>query len=164
VWLALWNGHDPIIKERLFGLTNEQGNHADVKELYFYLDGTPTHSYMKMLYKYPPKAYPYQDLIDENRRRGADQPEYEILDTGVFDDKRYFDILVLYGKHTPDDIVMSVTVDNRADQRAALHVLPQFWARNRWQWSGKPGKPSLTRSPAQGTACTSSPAIPRSKR
>src|SRR6202790_1328550 len=148
VSLALWNGHDPIIKERLFGLTNEQGNHGeDVKELYFYLDGTPTHSYMKMLYKYPHDAYPYQDLIDENLRRGADQPEYEILDTGVFDDSRYFDVCVEYAKHTPDDIVMRVTVENRADQRAALHVLPQFWARNRWAWSGKPGKPSLTLEP-----------------
>lgn len=148
VSLALWNGHDPIIKERLFGLTNEQGNHGeDVKELYFYLDGTPTHSYMKMLYKYPHDAYPYQDLIDENLRRGAEQPEYEILDTGVFDDNRYFDVCVEYAKHTPDDIVMRVSVENRADQRAALHVLPQFWARNRWAWSGKPGKPSLKLEP-----------------
>jgi hypothetical protein len=144
VSLALWNGHDPIIKERLFGLTNEQGNHGeDVKELYFYLDGTPTHSYMKMLYKYPHAAYPYQDLIDENLRRGADKPEYEILDTGVFDDNRYFDVCVEYAKHTPDDITMRVSVENRGDQCAALHVLPQFWARNRWAWSGKPGKPSL---------------------
>ena len=148
VSLALWNGHDPIIKERLFGLTNEQGNHGeDVKELYFYLDGTPTHSYMKMLYRYPHYAFPYQDLIDENRRRGADQPEYEILDTGVFDDNRYFDVCIEYAKHTPDDIVMRVTVENRADHRAALHVLPQFWARNRWAWSGKPGKPSLKLEP-----------------
>jgi hypothetical protein len=145
VSLALWNGRDPIIKERLFGLTNAQGNHGeDVKELYFYLDGTPTHSYMKMLYKYPHDAYPYQDLIDENARRGPDQPEYEILDTGVFDDDRYFDVWVEYAKHTPDDIVMRVTVDNRSTRRATLHALPQFWARNRWAWSGKPGKPSLT--------------------
>ncbi|SEJ35150.1 MGH1-like glycoside hydrolase domain-containing protein [Paraburkholderia diazotrophica] len=146
--LALWNGHDSIIKERLFGLTNAQGNHGeDVKELYFYLDGTPTHSYMKMLYKYPHDAYPYQDLIDENARRGADQPEYEILDTGVFDDNRYFDVFVEYAKHTPDDIVMRVTVENRASRRAALHVLPQFWARNRWAWSSKSGKPSLVLQP-----------------
>jgi hypothetical protein len=145
VSLALWNGRDPIIKERLFGLANEEGNHGeDVKELYFYLDGTPTHSYMRMLYKYPHAAYPYADLIDENRRRGADQPEYEILDTGVFDDNRFFDVYVEYAKHTPDDIVMRVTIENRADQAATLHVLPQFWARNRWAWSGKPGKPSLT--------------------
>jgi hypothetical protein len=145
VSLALWNGRDPIIKERLFGLANEEGNHGeDVKELYFYLDGTPTHSYMRMLYKYPQAAYPYEDLIAENERRGADQPEYEILDTGVFDDNRFFDVYVEYAKHTPDDIVMRVTIENRADQTATLHVLPQFWARNRWSWSGKPGKPSLT--------------------
>ncbi|MGF6820617.1 hypothetical protein OKW33_007511 [Paraburkholderia atlantica] len=149
VSLALWNGRDPILKERLFGLTNAQGNHGeDVKELYFYVDGTPTHSYMKMLYKYPHDAYPYQDLVDENGRRGADQPEYEILDTGVFDNNRYFDVWVEYAKHTPDDIVMRVTVENRADQHAPLHVLPLFWARNRWAWSGKPGRPSLTLEPA----------------
>ncbi|SAL35873.1 Mannosyl oligosaccharide glucosidase [Caballeronia arvi] len=145
VSLALWNGRDPIIKERLFGLTNEQGNHGeDVKELYFYLDGTPTHSYMKMLYKYPHDAYPYQQLIDENRRRGPELPEYEVLDTGVFDENRYFDVCVEYAKHTPDDIVMRVTVENRADQSATLDVLPQLWARNRWSWSSKWGKPSLT--------------------
>ena len=143
--LALWNGRDPIIKERLFGLTNEQGNHGeDVKELYFYLDGTPTHSYMKMLYKYPHDAYPYQQLIDENRRRGPALPEYEVLDTGVFDGDRYFDVCVEYAKHTPDDIVMRVTIENRANEAATLHVLPQFWARNRWSWSSKWGKPSLT--------------------
>jgi hypothetical protein len=145
VSLALWNGLDPIIKERLFGLANEEGNHGeDVKELYFYLDGTPTHSYMRMLYKYPHAAYPYEDLIAENKRRGADQAEYEILDTGVFDDNRFFDVYVEYAKHTPDDVVMRVTIENRADQAATLHVMPQFWARNRWAWSGKPGKPSLT--------------------
>jgi hypothetical protein len=151
VSLALWNARDPIIKERLFGLNNLEGNHGeDVKELYFYLDGTPTHSYMRMLYKYPHDAYPYKDLVEENKRRGADQPEYEILDTGVFDDNRYFDVYVEYAKRTPDDIVMRVTVENRADQRAALHVLPQFWARNRWAWSGKSGKPSLTLMPGEG--------------
>lgn len=147
VSLALWNGHDPIIKERLFGLNNEEGNHGeDVKELYFYLDGTPTHSYMRMLYKYPHAAYPYQDLVDENRRRGADQPEYEILDTGVFDDDRYFDVYVEYAKHTPDDIAMRVTIENRADVSASLHVLPHFWARNRWAWSTKHSKAALTLS------------------
>jgi hypothetical protein len=143
--LALWNGRDAILKERLFGLTNAEGNHGeDVKELYFYVDGTPTHSYMKMLYKYPHAAFPYQDLLDENARRDASEPEYEILDTGVFDDDRYFDVWIEYAKHTPDDVVMRVTVENRANVPAALHVLPQFWARNRWTWSGKPGKPSLT--------------------
>ncbi|MDR5823938.1 MGH1-like glycoside hydrolase domain-containing protein [Caballeronia sp. LZ043] len=150
--LALWNGRDPILKERLFGLTNEQGNHGeDVKELYFYVDGTPTHSYMKMLYKYPHDAFPYQDLIDENRRRGADQPEYEVLDTGVFDADRYFDVWVEYAKHTADDIVMRVTIENRANEAATLHVLPQFWARNRWAWSTRHGKPSLTLHGNAGT-------------
>lgn len=144
--LALWNERDPILKERLFGLTNEQGNHGeDVKELYFYLDGTPTHSYMRMLYKYPICPYPYGDLVEENARRGPEQAEYEILDTGVFDDNCYFDVHVEYAKNTPDDIVMRITVENRADQAAALHVLPQVWARNTWSWDGLDDKPSLTR-------------------
>ncbi|WP_250474008.1 glucosidase [Caballeronia sp. GAFFF1] len=144
VSLALWNGRDPILKERLFGLTNQQGNHGeDVKELYFYLDGTPTHSYMRMLYKYPHAAFPYADLVDENARRGADVPEYEVLDTGVFDDERYFDVQVEYAKHTPDDIVMRVTVGNRAAYPATLDVLPQIWARNTWSWKPTPAKPSL---------------------
>ncbi|PMS37881.1 hypothetical protein B0G57_101463 [Trinickia symbiotica] len=151
VSLALWNGHDPIIKERLFGLNNAEGNHGeDVKELYFYLDGTPTHSYMRMLYKYPHGAYPYDDLVKENQRRGADQPEYEVLDTGVFDDDRYFDVYVEYAKRTPDDVAMRVTVENRGAQPAALHLLLQFWARNRWAWSGKGGKPTLTLEPQEG--------------
>ncbi|HEY3598031.1 MAG TPA: glucosidase [Paraburkholderia sp.] len=147
VSLALWNRRDPILKERLFGLTNAQGNHGeDVKELYFYLDGTPTHSYMRMLYKYPHAAYPYADLVDENARRGADVPEYEVLDTGVFDDLCYFDVTVEYAKHTPDDIVMRVTVENRADEAASLDLLPQIWARNKWSWKGLDEKPSLTRT------------------
>ncbi|WP_240766404.1 MGH1-like glycoside hydrolase domain-containing protein [Paraburkholderia flava] len=147
VSLALWNRRDPILKERLFGLTNSQGNHGeDVKELYFYVDGTPTHSYMRMLYKYPHAAFPYDDLIQENARRGADMPEYEILDTGVFDDDRYFDVQVEYAKHTPEDIVMRVTVENRADEAASIDVLPQIWARNKWSWKGLKNKPSLTKS------------------
>jgi hypothetical protein len=150
VSLALWNGQDAILKERLFGLTNAQGNHGeDVKELYFYLDGTPTHSYMRMLYKYPHSAFPYSDLVQENARRGADMPEYEVLDTGVFDDNRYFDVTVEYAKHTADDIVMRVTVENRADQAASLDVLPQIWARNKWAWKGLTDKPSLTKCNAQ---------------
>ncbi|VXC72964.1 Glucosidase [Burkholderia sp. 8Y] len=149
--LALWNGRDPILKERLFGLTNQQGNHGeDVKELYFYVDGTPTHSYMRMLYKYPHTAFPYADLVDENARRGADVPEYEVLDTGVFDDERYFDVQVEYAKHTPDDIVMRVTVENRAAYPAALDVLPQIWARNTWSWKPTPAKPSLALQTARG--------------
>ncbi|MFC0397604.1 MGH1-like glycoside hydrolase domain-containing protein [Paraburkholderia rhizosphaerae] len=144
VSLALWNRHDPIIKERLFGLTNSQGNHGeDVKELYFYQDGTPTHSYMRMLYKYPHAAYPYADLVEENARRGADLPEYEVLDTGVFDHSRYFDVTVEYAKHTHEDIVMRVTVENRGDVAASLDVLPQIWARNKWSWKGLEDKPSL---------------------
>jgi hypothetical protein len=149
VSLALWNGHDAILKERLFGLTNAQGNHGeDVKELYFYLDGTPTHSYMRMLYKYPHSAFPYDDLILENARRGAQMPEYEVLDTGVFDDERYFDVQVEYAKHTADDILMRITIENRADQAASLDVLPQIWARNKWSWKGLTDKPSLARSPS----------------
>ncbi|SPB12825.1 hypothetical protein NOV72_00130 [Caballeronia novacaledonica] len=151
VSLALWNGCDPIIKERLFGLTNQEGNHGeDVKELYFYVDGTPTHSYMRMLYKYPHAAFPYADLVDENARRGADMPEYEVLDTGVFDDERYFDVQVEYAKHTADDIVMRVTIENRGDVSAALDVLPQIWARNTWSWKPTPVKPSLKVETVQG--------------
>ncbi len=144
--LALWNGRDPIIKERLFGLNNDEGNHGeDVKELYFYLDGTPTHSYMRMMYRYPQAAFPYADLLAENARRGPDQVEYEILDTGVFDDQRYFDVYVEYAKYTHDDITMRVTVHNRAAESAELHLLPQFWARNTWSWDGDTDKPSLRR-------------------
>jgi hypothetical protein len=143
--VALWNGRDPIIKERLFGLGNAEGNHGeDVKELYFYLDGTPTHSYMRMLYKYPQAAFPYSDLVDENARRGTDQPEYEILDTGVFDDNRYFDVQIEYAKGDPDDIAMRVTVENRANEQASLDVLLQIWSRNTWSWWPAQPKPSLT--------------------
>jgi hypothetical protein len=135
---------DPILKERLFGLTNAQGNHGeDVKELYFYVDGTPTHSYMRMLYKYPHAAFPYEDLVAENGRRGADMPEYEVLDTGVFEDNAYFDVHVEYAKNTPEDIVMRVTVENRGDRAASLDLLPQIWARNTWSWQPSK-KPSLT--------------------
>jgi hypothetical protein len=144
VSLALWNGRDAIIKERLFGLTNAQGNHGeDVKELYFYLDGTPTHSYMKMLYKYPHAAFPYDELVAENGRRRMDEPEYEVLDTGVFDDNAYFDVQVEYAKNTPEDIVMRVTVENRGNCASELDVLPQFWARNTWSWTPSP-KPRIT--------------------
>lgn len=161
--LALWNGLDPILKERLFGLTNQEGNHGeDVKELYFYLDSTPTHSYMRMLYKYPQAAFPYQDLIDENARRGVGLPEYEILDTGAFDDERYFDVQIEYAKHTPEDIAMRVTVENRAGQHASIDVLPQIWARNTWSWKAT-SKPSLTLVSSAG-ASTSSPTVARTSR
>jgi hypothetical protein len=138
--LGLWNGRDQILKERMFGLTNAQGNHGeDVKELYYYLDGTPTHSYMRMLYKYPQAAFPYEALIAENARRGLDEPEYELLDTGVFDEDRYFDVTVEYAKASPGDILIRITIDNRGPDAAGLHVLPQLWARNTWDW--RPGIP-----------------------
>ncbi len=144
--LALWNGRDPILKERLFGLTNSEGNHGeDVKELYYFLDATPTHSYLKMLYKYPQREFPYAAIVEENRRRGKDQPEYELLDTGVFDDDRYFDVFVEYAKSGPEDILMRITAHNRGPEAAALHLLPQLVFRNTWSW-GKRGagpKPEL---------------------
>ncbi len=142
--LALWNGKDPILKERLFGLTNQEGNHGeDVKELYYYLDGTPTHSYMRMLYKYPHAAFPYAQLLEENRRRGRDQPEFELIDTGVFAEERYFDVEIEYAKADPDDILMQITVHNRAREAASLHVLPQLWARNIWSWKADSMRPRL---------------------
>ncbi len=134
--LALWNGRDPILKERLFGLTNAEGNHGeDVKELYYYLDATPTHSYLKFLYKYPQAEFPYARLVEENRRRGEDQPEFELLDTGVFDADRYFDVFVEYAKASPDDILMLVTVHNRGPDVAKLSLLPQLCFRNTWSWN-----------------------------
>ncbi len=142
--LALWNGRDPILKERLYGLTNREGNHGeDVKELYYYLDGTPTHSYLKMLYKYPQGEFPYDRLVQENRARGIGQPELELIDTGAFDDNRYFDVFVEYAQGAPEDILMRVTAFNRGPEPATLHLLPQLWFRNTWSW--KPGgvKPEL---------------------
>src|SRR5262245_53831442 len=123
--LALWNGQDPILKERLFGLTNSEGNHGeDVKEYYFYLDSTPTHSYMKYLYKYPQRAFPYSDLVTTNRGRSRLELEYELLDTGVFDDNRYFDVFVEYAKDSAEDLLIQITISNRAPVAATLHVLP----------------------------------------
>ena len=142
--VALWNGQDPILKERLFGLTNAQGNHGeDVKELYYYSDGLPSHAYMRMLYKYPQTAFPYTSLVEENRRRGYDKPEYELIDTGAFGDGRYFDVTIEYAKAAADDILMRVTVNNRGAQPASLDVLPQLWARNIWSWSTGAERPSL---------------------
>lgn len=139
--LALWNGHDPILKERLFGLTGTEGNHGeDVKEVYFYLDSTPTHSYMKMLYKYPQAAFPYADLVEENRRRGYQDYEYELLDTGVFAEDRYFDVLVEYAKADQNDLLIQISVTNRGPEAAPLHLLPTLWYRNTWQW-GYPNGP-----------------------
>ena len=129
--LALWNQRDPILKERMFGLTNGEGNHGeDVKELYYYLDATPSHSYLKMLYKYPQAEFPYARLGDENRRRGIGAPEYELIDTGVFDDDRYFDVTVEYAQAAPDDVLMRITADNRGADIACIHILPQLWFRN----------------------------------
>jgi hypothetical protein len=147
--LALWNGKDPILKERLFGLTNSEGNHGeDVKEYYFYLDSTPTHSYMKYLYKYPQAAYPYADIVDTNRRRTRDEREYELLDTGVFKDDRYFDIFVEYAKASPEDILVKITAANRGPEAAELHLLPTLWFRNDWSlWIAEsyraPQKPNI---------------------
>jgi hypothetical protein len=142
--LTLWNGRDPILKERLFGLTNGEGNHGeDVKEYYFYLDSTPTHSYMKYLYKYPQAAYPYVDLVESNRRRGKLDPEYELLDTGVFDQNRYFDVFVEYAKAASEDILARISIHNRGPEAASLHVLPTLWFRNTWSWPGGGSRPVL---------------------
>ena len=142
--LALWNGQDPILKERLFGLTNAEGNHGeDVKECYYYVDATPTASYSKMLYKYPQAAFPYQDLITTNRGRGRSEPEYELLDTGIFDDNRYFDVVVEYAKAAPEDLLMQVTVHNRGSDDAEIHVLPSLWFRHTWTWGGGAPRPEL---------------------
>jgi hypothetical protein len=147
--VALWNGRDPILKERLFGLTGSQGNHGeDAKESYFYLDSTPTHSYMRALYKYPQAEFPYARLLDENRQRGLEAPEFELSDAGVFDEDRYFDVFAEYGKNSPNDILIRITVWNRGPERARLHLLPTLWFRNTWSWGPifdeVTAKPSLT--------------------
>ncbi|SAL67306.1 MGH1-like glycoside hydrolase domain-containing protein [Caballeronia humi] len=142
--LALWNERDPILKERLFGLTNSEGNHGeDVKEYYFYLDSTPTHSYMKYLYKYPQREYPYRDLIETNRNRSREEFEYELLDTGAFADDRYFDVFMEYAKSAPDDILVRISVHNRGPEAARLQVLPTLWFRNTWSWRDDTRKPTL---------------------
>ena len=140
--LALWNGKDPILKERLFGLTNSEGNHGeDVKEYYFYIDSTPTHSYMKYLYKYPQAAFPYADLVETNGRRSRNEFEYELLDTGVFDEDRYFDVFVEYAKAAPEDILVKITSINRGPDAAELHLLPTLWFRNDWaSWIAEPSR------------------------
>ncbi len=140
--LAMWNGRDPILKERLFGLTGNEGNHGeDVKEYYFYLDSTPTHSYMKFLYKYPQAEFPYTKLLEENRRRTRKDPEYELIDTGVFEGERYFDVVIEYAKATPEDILVRISATNRGAEPATLHLLPTLWFRNTWSWDGNPVKP-----------------------
>jgi hypothetical protein len=149
--LALWNGKDPILKERLFGLTNSEGNHGeDVKEYYFYVDSTPTHSYMRYLYKYPQAAYPYEDLVITNRHRTRGELEYELIDTGVFDADRYFDVVVEYAKVAPEDILVRIAIANRGPEAASLHVLPTLWFRNTWSWGGDATCPLLRQESSAG--------------
>jgi Mannosylglycerate hydrolase MGH1-like glycoside hydrolase domain len=144
--VAMWNGRDSILKERLFGLTGSEGNHGeDVKECYYYLDSTPTHSYMKYLYKYPQAAFPYGRLLEENRRRGRGLPEFELADTGVFEENRYFDVFVEYAKASSEDILIRITVANRGPDAATIHLLPSLWFRNTWSWGYDDPRPSLKR-------------------
>ncbi|WP_300172320.1 glucosidase [uncultured Nitrosomonas sp.] len=149
--LALWNGHDPVLKERLFGLTNQQGNHSeDVKEYYFYLDATPTHSYLKYLYKYPQAAYPYEDLVTTSGQRSRLEPEYELLDTGIFNENRYFDIFVEYAKADTEDLLIRITAVNRGPETASLRLLPTLWFRNTWSWESGTAKPQLSQEKNPG--------------
>jgi hypothetical protein len=142
--LALWNGRDPILKERLFGLSGNEGNHGeDVKEYYFYLDSTPTHSYMRALYKYPQGEYPYAKLVEENRRRGRVAPEFELIDTGIFDGDRYWDVEVEYAKASVDDILIRVSATNHGPEAATLHLVPTLWFRNTWSWDVGAKRPRL---------------------
>jgi hypothetical protein len=154
--IALWNGNDPILKERLFGLSNSEGNHGeDVKEYYFYLDNTPSHAYMKYLYKYPQAAFPYDDLVSTNRRRSRDEMEYELLDTGVFEGDRYFDVFVEYAKHGIDDLLVKITVYNRGPDRAELHLLPTLWFRNDWaSWLRRPAEKPVLQKVAGSTGAS----------
>jgi len=146
--LTLWNEKDPILKERIFGLTGSEGNHGeDVKEYYFYLDSTPTHSYMKYLYKYPQAEFPYARLIEENRRRGKDDPEFELIDTGIFDDDRYFDVIVEYAKASPEDLLIRISATNRGPEPARLRLLPTIWFRNTWLWQPNSPKPRMEKGP-----------------
>ena len=146
--VALWNGRDPILKERAFGLTGSEGNHGeDVKEYFYYLDSTPTQSYMKYLYKYPQAAFPYTQLVEENRRRDRDAPEFDLIDTRVFEKDRYFDVFVEYAKADPEDILIRITAINRGPDPALLHVLPIVWFRNRWSWGDNDDpRPRITQS------------------
>src|SRR5512144_1604457 len=142
--LTVWNGRDPILKERAFGLTNSEGNHGeDVKEYYFYIDSTPTHSYMKFLYKYPQREFPYRDLRETNRGRSREEMEYELLDAGAFEGDRYFDVFVEYAKEGPEDLLIRVSVHNRGPEAARLHLLPTLWFRNTWSWGEGGTKPLL---------------------
>jgi hypothetical protein len=149
--VALWNGVDATLKERLYGLSNSQGNHGeDVKEYYYYLDNTPTHSYMKYLYKYPQSAFPYEDLTQANAAHGFDDHEYELLDTGVFDEDRYYDVTVEYAKSNPDDILIRISATNRGPDPATLRILPTLWYRNVWSWYDNAVKPNLSADGTRG--------------
>src|SRR6185312_14259059 len=151
--IALWNGRDSILKERLFGLSGNEGNHGeDVKEYYYYLDSTPTHSYLKGLYKYPQAEFPYAGLVEETRRRGRGSPEYELIDTGVFNEDRYFDIFVEYAKADADDVLIRITAINRGPERAKLHLLPTVWFRNTWSWGYGNPCPEASRLDASAIA------------
>ena len=158
--IALWNGRDPILKERLFGLTNSEGNHGeDVKEYYFYLDSTPTHSYMKYLYKYPQQEFPYRDLIETNARRSREELEYELLDTGIFDEDRYFDVFVEYAKENPEDLLIRISVHNRGPEAADVYLLPTLWFRNTWSWEEGTNKPTLRQLNGGGRILASHPKL-----
>ncbi len=150
--LALWNGEDAILKERLFGVTNAEGNHGeDVKEYYYYLDSTPTHSYMKYLYKYPQNAFPYEQLVRTNRSRSREEMEFELIDTGVFDKDRYFDVFVEYAKASPDDLLIQISAVNRGPETAVLHVLPQLWFRNTWWREPGAARPEIKQAGSHGS-------------
>src|SRR5205823_13565267 len=154
------NEADAILKERLFGLTGPEGNHGeDVKEYYFYLDSTPTHSYMRALYKYPQRAFPYAELVAENRRRGKDQPEYELVDTGIFAENRYFDVEVEYAKASPTDLVIRITATNRGPEAAPLHILPTLWFRNTWAWQRTAPDPGGLRADERPLLRQSAPGV-----
>src|SRR3954467_14804495 len=149
--LALWNERDPILKEPLFGLTNSEGKHGeDVKEYYFYIDSTPTHSYMKYLYKYPQREFPYRDLVETNRSRSREEFEYELLDTGIFNDDRYFDVFVEYAKADPEDVLPGLAIHNRGPEPAPIHILPQLWFRNTWSWKKNSVRPILEHKSSGG--------------
>src|SRR5262249_27269716 len=159
--VALWNEKDPILKERMFGLTNQEGNHGeDVKEYYFFLDGTPTHSYMKMLYKYPQSAFPYDDLVRVNGQRSQTEPEFELIDAlrDTFTANRYFDVFVEYAKADPEDVLCRITAVNRGPEAAPLHILPHLWYRNTWSWEVGTGRPVI-RAAGPGAANTTHPAL-----
>ncbi|NGZ60772.1 MAG: glucosidase, partial [Nitrospira sp. LK265] len=151
--VALWNGRDPILKERVFGLAGNEGNHGeDVKECYFYLDSTPTHSYMKYLYKYPQAEFPYAKLVEENRNRRREEPEYELIDTGAFNENRYFDVVVEYAKATPEELLIRIEVTNRGPDRAELTLLPTLWFRNTWSWGIDARRPRMREGSAADEA------------